>query len=195
MPLVGVLSGRVDARFLVALGFVGQAGAFWVMGHLSTEMSFFDAAFVRLVQSVGLPFLFVPLTTVAYVGLRPWENNQASALMNVVRNLGGTIGISIVQTLLARGSQRYQSQLVDYLNPSNANYTGALQHMTRSLAGQGAAANGEALGELYRGVQQQAQMLSYLEVFHVMLWVTLGAVPLVFLMRRARPHAPAEGAL
>jgi MFS transporter, DHA2 family, multidrug resistance protein len=195
MPAVGILSSRVDARYLVAFGFSAQAIAFWQMGHLSTDMSFFDAAFVRMLQSVGLPFLFIPLTTVAYVGLRPAENNQASALMNVVRNLGGTVGISIVQTLLARGAQSYQSQLVDNLNPLNANYTNALQRMTHSLAAQGAAASGDALGVLYRTVQQQAQMLAFIQVFHVLLWVTLGALPLVFLMRRARPHGAQEVSL
>ncbi len=194
MPLVGILSGRVDARYLVAFGFVAQAVSFWVMGHLSTQMSFFDAAFVRMLQSVGLPFLFIPLTTVAYVGLRPSENNQASGLMNVVRNLGGTIGISVVQTLLARGSQHYQSRLVEQLTPLNSNYTQALQQMTQSLAGQGAAAGREALGVIFSNVQQQSQMLAYIEVFHVLLWVTIGALPLVFLMRKARPHGPVEAA-
>jgi DHA2 family multidrug resistance protein len=192
MPAVGVLSSHVDARYLVAFGFAAQAAAFWTMGQLSTQMSFFDAAFVRMLQSVGLPFLFIPLTTVAYVGLRPSENNQASALMNVVRNLGGTIGISFVQTLLARGAQHYQSRLVEQLNPLNPNYTDALRQMTQGLASQGAAANSAALGSLYQNVQQQAQMLSYLTVFHVLLWVTVAALPLVFLMRRARAHGPTE---
>ncbi len=188
MPLVGILSSRIDARYLVAFGFAAQALAFWVMGHLSTQMSFFDAAFVRMLQSVGLPFLFIPLTTVAYVGLRPQENNQASGLMNVVRNLGGTIGISFVQTLLTRGAQRYQSLLAYQLNPTNANYSQAVQHITQSLSGQGAGASGESLGVIYQNLQQQAQMLSYIEVFHVLLWVTVASLPLVFLMRRARPH-------
>jgi len=196
MPLVGILSNRIDARYLVAFGFGAQVFAFWVMGHLSTQMSFFDAAGVRMLQSVGLPFLFIPLTTVAYVGLRPQENNQASGLMNVVRNLGGTIGISVVQTLLARGSQRYQSLLAYRLNPLDANYNQAVRQLTRSLAGQGGAAHGEALGEIYRNLQQQAQMLSYIEVFHVLLWVTLLSLPLVFLMRGARPHhGPSETTL
>jgi MFS transporter, DHA2 family, multidrug resistance protein len=194
MPLVGVLSSKVDARYLVGLGFVAQAVAFWVMSHLSTQMSFFDAAFVRMLQSIGLPFLFIPLTTVAYVGLRPSENNQASGLMNVVRNLGGTIGISVVQTLLARGSQRYQSKLVENLNPLNPNYSDALRQMTQGLSSQGSAAHNEALGVIFSNVQQQAQMLAYIEVFHVLLWVTIGVLPLVFLMRGARQHGPVEAA-
>jgi DHA2 family multidrug resistance protein len=188
MPLVGVLSGRVDARYLVAIGFGMQAVAFWTMSHLSTQMSFFDAAAVRMLQSIGLPFLFIPLTTVAYVGLRPEENNQASALMNVVRNLGGTIGISTVQTLLARGEQIHQSRLVQTLNPLNPNYTRALGQLTQGLSGQATRASGEALGSIYREVLQQAQMLSYIDVFNVMLLVTVCALPLVFLMRKARPH-------
>ncbi len=187
MPVVGVLSSRVDVRYLVLFGFATQALSFWQMGHLSTDLSFADAAFVRMLQAVGLPFLFIPITTVAYVGLRPEENNQASALMNVIRNLGGTIGISTVQTMLSRHAQVHQSHLVEQLNPLNPTYVGALAQSTRALSGQGAAAGGAALGQMYRSVVQQAQMLAFIDVFYFLLAVTLCVLPLVFLMRRAEP--------
>ncbi|HEY2417101.1 MAG TPA: DHA2 family efflux MFS transporter permease subunit, partial [Steroidobacteraceae bacterium] len=92
MPLAGFLTGKVDPRILIGTAFTIQVVALWNMSHLNTQMSFHDAAVARMIQSVGLPFLFVPVTNVAYIGLRPDESNQASALMNVSRNLGGTFG-------------------------------------------------------------------------------------------------------
>jgi DHA2 family multidrug resistance protein len=137
MPLSGILSSRVDLRLLIGFGFIMEVIAFWNMAHLSTQMSFGDAAVARMIQAIGLPFLFVPISNVAYVGLKPEENNQASALMNVARNLGGTVGISTVQTLLAQREQFHQSRLVEGLNPLNSNYVAALGHMTQVFRGQG----------------------------------------------------------
>ena len=196
MPLAGRLSGRVDARLLIGFGFCTQAVSLWQMGHLNTQMSFYDAAVVRLVQSFGLPFLFVPINTVAYLGLAPEENNQASAIMNMLRNLGGTIGISTMQTMLARGEQIHQSRLVEHLNSLNPNYVNALGTLTQSLSGQGSGARGAALGTLYHTMQQQAQMLSYIDVFYLFMILALCMLPLVCLMqtRQARGGST-EGAL
>ncbi|HEY6483871.1 MAG TPA: DHA2 family efflux MFS transporter permease subunit [Steroidobacteraceae bacterium] len=195
MPLVGILSSRMDLRYLIGFGFTLQAISFWQMGHLSTQMSFENAALVRLIQSVGLPFLFIPITTVAYVGVRPEQNNQASALMNMVRNLGGTIGISMVQTLLARGEQIHQSHLVEGLNPLNPNYVNALGRMTQTFSAQGNGAHGAALGSLYRSVGQQAQMLAYIDVFYLLMLITIAVLPLLFLMQRAKSGSAAEAAV
>jgi DHA2 family multidrug resistance protein len=156
------------------------------MGHLSTQMAFENAAFLRLLQSLGLPFLFIPISAIAYVGVRPEENNQASALMNVMRNLGGTLGISTVQTLLARGEQIHQSRLVENLNGLNPNYVQATNHATQALSAQGAGANGAALGNLYQSVQQQAAMLSYIDVFYLLTFVVILTLPLLFVMQKGQ---------
>ena len=134
------LTGKIDPRLLVGVAFLMQGLALWNMSHLDTQLSFASAAMARLYQSVGLPLLFVPITTIAYVGLKPTESNQASALLNVARNLGGTIGISTVQTMLAQRSQFHQARLVETLNPLNQNYTGGLQQMGQTLQGQGQSA-------------------------------------------------------
>ena len=200
MPVVGVLTNRVDVRYLIGFGFLMQVLAFSAMSHFSTNMAFYNAAYVRAIQAAGLPFLFIPVSTVAYVGLRPEENNQASALMNVVRNLGGSIGIATVQILLSRGEQTHQSQLVNGLSPLNPNYVRALSHLTQSLTGHaatggGAAANAPALGMIYQQVQQQAAMLSYVGAFRFLMIITICAIPLIFLMRRGHGGASGEGAL
>jgi DHA2 family multidrug resistance protein len=186
MPLAGFLTGKVDPRILIGTAFSIQVIALWNMSHLNTQMSFHDAAVARMIQSVGLPFLFVPVTNVAYIGLRPDESNQASALMNVSRNLGGTFGISLVQTLLAQRAQIHQAQYVETLNPLNPNYAHGIQQITHALISHGvpqAQASKMAVGLLYRQLQQQAGMLSYVDAFHILMVVIACALPLILLMQ------------
>ncbi len=190
MPVAGFLTGKVDPRFLnPGMALTIQGIALWNMSTLDTQMSFESAAYARMIQSVGLPFLFVPITNAAYVGLNPKDNNQASALMNVSRNLGGTFGISLVQTMLARQAQVHQARYVETLNPLNPNYASAIDRATHALMAQGMAqtdAARAAAAEIYRGLQQQANMLSYVDVFHVLMIVVFCALPLVFLMQKPR---------
>jgi DHA2 family multidrug resistance protein len=196
MPLSGVLSGKVDARWLVGLSFALQGFALLNMSHLDTQMSFASAATARMIQAVGLPFLFVPLTNVAYVGLKPNESNQASALMSVSRNLGGTIGISSVQTLLAQRGQWHQSRMVETLSPLNPNYVGDLNRSAHALAGLGQSASDthmEAIALLYRGIGRQAQMLSYVDAFHLLAIIVFAAIPLLLFLRGAKPGASSGG--
>jgi MFS transporter, DHA2 family, multidrug resistance protein len=126
--------------------------------------------------------------------LRPEENNQASALMNVSRNLGGTFGISLVQTMLERRSQVHQAQYVETLNPLNPNYAAHMQQAANALMAQGMAqadAMRAATAELYQTLLQQAQMLSYVEVFHTLMWVILAILPLVLFMQKPPKGASA----
>ncbi len=186
MPLTGILSGKVDPRLLVGFAFLIQGLALWNMSHLDTQLSFASAATARMFQSIGLPFLFVPLTTIAYIGLKPSQSNQASALMNVARNLGGTIGISTVQTMLAQRSQFHQARLVETLSPLNPNYANGLKATGQALQGLGqsrADSTLQAAALLYRSIGKQAQMLSYVEVFHTLMIVVFAAIPLLFLMK------------
>jgi DHA2 family multidrug resistance protein len=190
MPIAGFLSGRVDPRYLIAFALVIQGLAMWNMSQLNTQMSFDDAAIARLIQSIGLPFMFVPITNAAYVGIKPGENNQASALMNVSRNLGGTFGISLVQTMLSERGQVHQAQYAETLNTFNYNYANRLTEITHALMARGLSqfdAGNAAPAERYRSLLQQAQMLSYIDVFHVLMWLVFAALPLVLLMQKAKP--------
>jgi DHA2 family multidrug resistance protein len=197
MPMTGVLLGRFDARILVGAAFVIQGLALWNMSHLDTQLSFYSAAVARAFQSMGLPFLFVPITTIAYVGLKPNESNQASALMNVARNLGGTIGISTVQTMLAQRSQFHLSRLAEGLNPLNPNYVNAIANATRVLKARGQPplqATREATAVIYQSAAQQAAMLSYVEVFHVLMIVVFCCLPLLLVMQGTKGGQPSGGA-
>jgi DHA2 family multidrug resistance protein len=197
MPVSGYLTGKVDPRYLIGFAFVIQGFALWNMSQLNTQMSFDDAAIARMIQSVGLPFLFVPVTNAAYVGLRPQDSNQASALMNVTRNLGGTFGISLVQTLLARREQVHQAQLVEGLNNLNPNYTSGLQKITHALMANGmsqAQATKAASAHLYQSLQQQVGMLSYIDAFHTLMIIIFCAIPLILLMQPPKKAKKGGGA-
>jgi MFS transporter, DHA2 family, multidrug resistance protein len=195
MAIVGFISGRTDARLLIGTGFAIQVLALLYMSHLNTDMTFGNAAMARLIQSSGLPFLFIPITTVAYVGLAPNESNQASAMMNVARNLGGTIGISSAQILLARRQQYHQARLVEMLNPFNPTYTGAIDRLTQELIYRGhsaATAAGEAVATFYGVLQRQAAMLAFIDVFHVLMIVVVLAMPLLLIMQRPKGEVNAQ---
>lgn len=197
MPLAGFLSTRVDARLLIGFALAMQGIALWNMAGLNSQMSFHDAAVARMIQSVALPFLFVTITNIAYVGIRASENNQASALMNVSRNLGGTFGISLVQTMLARQGQVHQAQYVETLNPGNANYTAGVSQLAHALMANGlprAQATQAATAQIYRELGRQAQMLSYIDVFHVLMWVVFAVLPLVLLLKKSDKQGGGEGA-
>jgi DHA2 family multidrug resistance protein len=196
MPLAGILSSKIDARLMVGFSFVMQGLAFWNFTHLNTQLSFGSVAAARALQAFSLPFLFVPITSIAYVGLKPEQSNQASALMNVMRNLGGSIGISMVQTLTQQRQQFHQARYVETLNPLNPSYTHTLDTLTQQLqsAGQPAsAAPSQALGIIYKGLNQQAGMLSYIDAFQVLMILTFCSLPLLLLMQKPPPGQAPEG--
>ena len=185
VPFAGRLAGVVDVRFLLFPALLVQAAALWNMSHLTADISFWDAATARLYQAVALPFLFVPINAIAYVGLRQNQTAQASSLLNVARNLGGTVGISLSQTLLSNGLQKHQSELVQPLNPLDPNYTDWLATAGKAFAGTGDPTT-TPLAVLYSQVQRQATMLAFLDVFRTLMIVVLVVAPLVLFMRASK---------
>jgi DHA2 family multidrug resistance protein len=196
MPVAGILAGRADPRLLLGFGLGVQIFALWNMTQLSPDMAFGDASRARLYQAMGLPFMFVTINTLAYVGLASRQNNQASGLINVARNLGGTIGISLVQTLLAQRQQFHQARLAETLNGFNPSYSQALAHIAAVLRAQGESASAAvqaAPAVVYRELVRQATMLSFIDTFRVLMILILVLAPLVLLMR-SRHAGAASGA-
>ncbi|WP_419815915.1 DHA2 family efflux MFS transporter permease subunit [Glacieibacterium sp.] len=189
VPIVGRLIGKVDVRILLGGALLVQAAALWNLSGLNADISFWDAGRARLFQAIALPFLFVPITVAAYVGLKPQDTNHASALLNVFRNLGGTFGISMSQALLTQRSQVHQSQLVERLNPLAPNYPAGIAAIEQALRDTGMSAGqatGAATGQLYRIVLKQAAMLAYLDVFHILMIVVLALTPIVLLLKSGK---------
>src|SRR5262249_35472820 len=147
-----------------------------------------------VLQPVGLPFLFIPMASASYTGLPPGKTSEASSLINVSRNLGGSIGVSIAGTVLAEATQRHQAYLTDHLVPSSPAYRAALDHATALLTGQGvphAAAVSEAVGLIEQTVIQQATMLAYIDVFWGYALLAAVLSPIAFVLLRPAKGAPA----
>ena len=197
MPLAGILSGFVQPRILVGCAFVVEALAMWHMTHFATTVTFEQIALARMWQGAPIPFLFVPLFSAAYVGLPGAKTNNASAMISVGRNLGGSIGISLVQALLARREQFHQARLVARLQPLNPTYEHGIHALTRALIARGAppaAAAQMAVGVLYRIVQRQADMMAFNDVFWALMVFIVVTLPTIFVLKSSPlHHAPARG--
>lgn len=196
VPVVGALTGKVDARILIGFALIVSAIALGHLTTMTTAASFSDFAWARAYQALALPFLFVPISAAAYTGLKPNQTNEASSLLNVFRNLGGSVGIALSQAWLSIESQVRQSTLVNHLNPLAPNYPDALAKIEAAFRSAGMAA-GEAqqaaLGQMYRIVGKQAAMLGYLDVYRALMVYTLCAIPVIFLLKTPkRGQARAE---
>src|SRR5271169_5725106 len=138
MPIAGQVTGRFQPKYLMVIGLSGIALSMWYSTSLTPDASFDYFGWVRIYQMIGLPFLFIPINAVAYDGLPPDKTNQASALMNIARNLGGSIGISVANVVLAQRTQFHQARLVENTIPSSPVFQSTLQQMTRYFMQQGA---------------------------------------------------------
>jgi DHA2 family multidrug resistance protein len=187
MPVSGAVSNYVQPKYMIALGMAAIALAMWHMTALEANASFGFFAWARVFTMVGLPFLFIPINTAAYAGLPPTKTNQASALINVARNLGGSIGISLANTVIAQRMQFHQSRLVENLYPSSLAYQRTSQQAAQYFAAHGAPAvqaKGMAIGWIGQMVQVQSTMLAYMDVFWVSAIFAGLMVPLVLLLLR-----------
>jgi DHA2 family multidrug resistance protein len=197
MPLVGYLVSRMDARFLIAFGLAVTSWALYHMSKFSLNMNFGTLAYARIYQAMGIAFLFVPINTVAYAFMPPNKSNAVSALINLGRNVGGSVGISFVTFLLARRTQVHQSMMIGNLNPYNDHFRQALQGTTRAFAAAGSSpstASAQAYARLYGLVQRQSAMLAYIDCF-LFLAIIFGAlIPFVFIMKKVHPHKGAPPA-
>ncbi len=189
MPVVGFVIGIVQARWLLAFGFTIQAIALYHLSGFDLSASFAQLSTSRLIQAIGLPFLFIPITNQAYADLKPNETGDASALLNVARNLGGSIGIDFAQAMILQRQQFHQSRMVEGLNPLNPNYVIGLDQANTSVQGAGASPDA-GLGIIFQQVQQQAGMLSFIDVYWTLMLFVIVVIGMTFLLK---PAAGGEG--
>jgi DHA2 family multidrug resistance protein len=193
LPVVGRLVGTVDLRILITIGLLASAAALYHLSGFSLDADYDAFMWARIYQTVGLAFLFIPINTVAFVGLAHDKSSAASAIINLSRNIGGSFGISRVTTMLARQSQGHQGYLVGHVTPLDPAYQGWIDQLTDLLMQKGHAA-GEALrmaqGIVYATVQDQASMLGYLDDFRLLALIFVLVIPLVFLLRKPEGAAP-----
>jgi MFS transporter, DHA2 family, multidrug resistance protein len=192
MPVAGKLSSYVASKYLICTGLVIVALAMWHSTSLSPDADFSFFAWARAYQTIGLPFLFIPITSASYAGLPSNKTNEASALINVARNLGGSIGISVAGTVLARSTQMHQNYLTAHLVPTSPAYQEALRAAAAQLSTMFPApeAQKRAFGLIEQSVLQQATLLSYIDVFAGLALIAAALVPIAFLLLRPAREAP-----
>jgi DHA2 family multidrug resistance protein len=146
---------------------------------------------VRVIQVVALPFIFISVTTAAYFGLPREKSNQVAGLINFVRNIGGSILISLTNAMVVERGQFHQDQLLKYVVPSNLNYQSHVNALTGAFKGAAGAGNAGILarGSIYNQMIQQAQTLAYVDVFYVLCAASIVMVPLAFLLSKNNPRA------
>jgi DHA2 family multidrug resistance protein len=192
MPIVGQLVSRVDARILIAFGFLVLTSALIHMTSIYPGIDFRTAMFYRIYQSIGLAFLFVPINTISFVNIPPSNGNQVSAMVNLSRNLGGSIGISALGTILARRAQEHQTYLSAHTTAGAM--ASAASHAQGILYKAGVSmpdAMAKANGFLYNSLQQQSVALAYVDVIRIFAICCFLALFLLFFAQRNRPGSVA----
>ncbi|HEV2177349.1 MAG TPA: DHA2 family efflux MFS transporter permease subunit [Terriglobia bacterium] len=186
LPLVGYLLARNDARVMIAFGLFCLGIAMFYMAHqFELGMDFKTLVWARVFQAAPLAFLFIPINTAAYAYLPREKNNAASGLINLARNIGGSVGISFVETLLARRTQFHQGVLTAHATAYSPAFRAAVQGATQNFARSGAgAAQQHAYAQFYAEILRQSNMLAYLDNFWVLALASFLIIPFVFLMKR-----------
>jgi DHA2 family multidrug resistance protein len=197
MPLVGVVMSRVDARKLLAAGIVVGAFTLFWLGSLNRSLGYWDIFWPQFLQGLGLGLLFVPLTTIT-MGPIPRENmGNATSIFNLMRNLGGSMGIAAATTMLARHRQEHTNTLVSHVDAYNPQARAMLEQMRAAFVAQGAdlvTAAQRARLALFGMVEREAMMLSFTDIFRWLALMFLALLPLLLLMRSPARGRPGPGA-
>ena len=199
MPIAGSLASKVQARFIIAFGWLAlSSGMYLSTQQLDLDISFRSASLLRVAQVFGLGFLFVPINLASYVGIPTEKSNSVAGLINFMRNIGSSIGTSMVTTLIARRAQVHQVYLAAHTTPGQPPFSQAAQGLAVQLAASGmdaSSANSQAYSRLYRLLIGQATTLAYIDTFWV-LCIGAGIMFLLsFALKRNKPGAAGEVAV
>ena len=187
--VAGRLVTRVDQRLLLALGCVLNAYATYQMSTVTLGADYWSLAWPRMIQGVGVGLVFVPLNTIALATTPRERMGDATAALNVVRNLGGSIGVALMTAFLARRTQEHQATLVAHVTPWDPESTERLRAWTARFVAQGVdtfTAERRALGMLYREVTRQAELLAFADDFWILFVLFVCSLGLLPLLRRIR---------
>jgi DHA2 family multidrug resistance protein len=194
MFVVGRLAGHIQPRYLIASGAAIIALSMHGLTNIYGDLNFSFFAWSRMYIGLGLPLIFIPILTASYAGVPPDKTDQASALMNAARNIGGSIGISLAVNVLAHRGQFHQSRLAEHVTPSSPQYQQTLQRMTEYFSSHGssmAQARQQAFAWIGQQVQLQASFLAYSDIFWTLMLVSAAAVPLALILRNVKLGAGA----
>jgi DHA2 family multidrug resistance protein len=194
MPVVGFLSSKVDPRKLIAYGFTMLTLSLIVMHTMDLGISYGRLVFLRMFQASGLAFLFIPINTIAYIGVKQSENNDVSGLTNLARNVGGSCGTAFVATMLTRLTAAHETNMIRNLTPANPAYVDQIKRLKGMFGGHG---GGDpmvgqgvhtAQAYIYNQLHRQAGMLSYLDIIQYLSIFCACMLPLLFFIPKPPKH-------
>jgi len=197
MPLTGIMTGRFDARKLLTIGLVVGGGTLLWLSRLNLNAGYWDIFWPQLIQGAALSLLFVPLTTVTMDPIPRERMGYATSLFNLMRNIGGSVGIAVTSTMLARNTQTTTSVLgsnVTSYDPAAQTMFAQLKAAFMAAGADAATATGRAYAAMFGLVQRQATMVSFVGIFQLLGVMFLALIPLVLLMRRPSHAGAATGA-
>jgi MFS transporter, DHA2 family, multidrug resistance protein len=190
MPLAGVATSKLPARWLAVGGFIMFVLTFRYAADVTNlQMSFTEASWLRVVQMLPLPFCFISITNAAYVGLPKRESNQVAGLINFARNIGGSVLIAMTNAQVTSRAMWHQQHLQSAMQSANLGFQQRTQALSGFFSGTAGAANahGLALATIYDQLNRQAQMQGYQDVYMQLSWMSVVLIALAFLLSKNRP--------
>jgi DHA2 family multidrug resistance protein len=183
MWFAGQMLGKIDARWMVGSGLLIAAYSLWQMSHWSLEMGMQPVIISGVVQGLGMGLIFIPLHTMAFATIAPQHRTDGSSLLNLLRSIGASVGISVVTTLLGANIQTSHEDMAAHITNSSVSLIDA------STADRFGIVGDTALAMVNAEINRQAAMVAYVDDFWLMMWITLASVPLVMLLRPPKPGA------
>jgi MFS transporter, DHA2 family, multidrug resistance protein len=191
MPAVGKLVRRVQARWLIGIGFLLSALALYHMTNLDTQIDFTTATMYRVYQNIGLALIFVPINTAAYVGIPEEKGGEVSGTLNLFRNIGGSVGISLVETMIARRAQLHQDRLISHVTRYHQNLRNLTAVLGPTLMHRGLSAPGalrQTYARLYDALITQATVQGYMDALWMIAIICFAMVPMVLMLKKNDPR-------
>jgi MFS transporter, DHA2 family, multidrug resistance protein len=192
MPVVGMLVSKVDTRNLITFGCIVSSIALFVMAGWDLGIDYGHAVRARMLQSFGLAFLFIPINVAAFAYVPREKTNMGTGIINLARNIGASVGIATVTTMLQRRGQAHQARLVEHVNTLSAAYHNMINGTQVRLISAGSGmtqASTQAHGMIYNSVQQQAAMLAFIDNFKMLGVVFLSVIPVLLLLKKPKRQA------
>ena len=191
MPVAGILATKFDPRVIIAIGFALTSFGLFHVANIYLGVSFSTMVTYRVIQVIGIPLIFIPISTLNYVGVPRNKFNQVSGISNFMRNIGGAIGVSMLNNFITRQGQVHRTALTAHTNHANPFFERQLNAMTQNFVALGAGASEashRAMAQLSAQVDLQANVLGFANSFWVLGLLVMFLVPLPFLMRRPSPE-------